>query len=275
MQNRAVCIAMLALMTACDRAPKAPPPPPEASHSWNGNQLVIQGQRSTFPTKVRVNLLKPLKSDALVLSFAVEDGAGLEAVTVDGERRSFTNSRAEFPVSDARLGLAELATNKVTLTSKVRVEIREHAPFDVQLPPLPFGVEKFFFQPRKVVFDDDVDAPGRTIFVIGNGLQLKSRVIGPGTLARDVDWLVKETRVDSGKKTCSGYRSSRGGPAVTVTALAYDSKLTVVDRRTGEVVKEETLKSGPPTCPSLSIGFRGGVTDVPVKRINAWIDALQ
>lgn len=276
MQIRLVASVVCLTLFGCRQERKPPPPKPKATWSWNHNQLVVSGTSAcaSFPCKVRVNVAQDL-SGTRALSFAVEEGTGRFHLTLGGARKELL-SRTTFPLKLEQLGALELATGKVQLASPVHVELEEHEAFDLALPPLPFAASALFSEPGKIVFEGDRDDPARTIYVVGGArLSLKARVIGPGTLARDVDWVVKETRVESGQRVCTGYRDTRTGEKATVVAFAYDSRMTVTDRRTGEVVKEEVLRGGAPSCPSLSIGFAGGVTEVPDARIVAWVDQLK
>ena len=271
---------LLLALAGCSQqgaAAKKASPKPKATFEWVETQLRVRGGPygacSSFPCVLRFNVVRPLGGPRS-LSIAVEEGVARFRVSWRGSSKS--ESEAKFPVTDELLGEVELASGKLRLSGPLRFEFEDLEPFEVDLPQLPFGASGVFFDvSTKLTFVDDADDPACTIyFVAGARNDLPSRIIGPGTLARDVDWVVRETRTQTGQKLCTGYRSSKGGGNVSVTAVAYDSKMTVLDRRTGEVVKEEVLKAGPPQCPNIAFGS-GGVTEVPTAKITRWIDQLK
>lgn len=277
-------LVLVAALAGCEK-PAPPRPVFKASATWEGNTLTIKGAATSracdlIPCRLSLGvLLGPER-----LAMALLDGdPGTEAMVRFGGApprplRWPTEGPIAFPLTRAQLGGVELATGAVRLGT-LRVELGGHDPLDVDLVPMTVSpVAALFSVGQPLTFADEVDAPGKTTFFIANPERpmLASRAIGPGTQARDVDFLVVEERRKTGERTCAGYRTTSGVSATT-TVFAYDSNLRVFDRRTGAVVKEQLLEAGAPQCPNLAFGSAYGVgkstTTISDRAIEAWVNA--
>ncbi|MCE9580363.1 MAG: hypothetical protein K8W52_45010 [Deltaproteobacteria bacterium] len=275
MLRPALLIATLAL--GCNSASRAAPPPEDvappvtASSAWSGNVLRITGGECQ-PCAVRFAIGRAVGATEPQLAVALEDGLGDIKVRFRGEVRTVSRKRAVVALPPSLFGDMNLKTGLVQLDEPVQIEVAHVTPFAVTIPAQRYGAALLFVDAPPVAFageDSSTPATARTAWTM-----LADRgpaVLGPGVVARDVAWLITEQRVDAGSRRCTGYRDTRTGEARDVTAIGQDSVLTIRDRRTGEVVKTETLKGPPPECPSLQVGWTAAATSVPRARVDAWV----
>lgn len=277
-------LVLLGSFLGCEK-PAPPRPVFKASATKDASTLIIKGAPTSnacelIPCRLSIGVLQsPERLQMLLLDGDPGNGATVRYKSAPARPLRWpTEGPIVFPLARTQLGNVELATGSVQLGA-LRVELAGHEPLDVDLAPMSVpSVSALFTVGQPLRFDDDVDAPAKTTFFIANPERpmLAARVIGPGTQARDVDFLIVEVRKKTGERTCSGYRTTNGVSGST-TVFAYDSYLSVFDRRTGALVKEERLAAGAPTCPTLAFGSAYGIatstTKISDQRIEAWVNA--
>ena len=263
-----ITFGLLSLL-GCKRPPPPPPPLVAAHGSWSSNVLRIDG-KSCQPCLVRFSVARPVGSKEPELMVTLEEGLGDLTVRFRGESRVASRKRASFVLPRSLFGSMNVKTGDLQLADVVRVEESGAQPFDIKLPVLRYGASLLFSGAPPMAFSEDVPVSGeRSAWVeLAAG---RFSVWGPGTLARDVSWIITEKRESAAELHCTGYRDSRTGERRSVVALSTNSVLTVRDRRTGEVVKQETLKGPGPECPQLQVGLAASSKDVPEARIDAWV----
>lgn len=266
-------MGFVGLLSCKEPVPPPPDPLPTARGSWSGNVLRIEGHRCK-PCQLRFSVGRPLASKEPELMVGFEDGLGDVTVRYRGETRVASRQRTSFVLPRSVFGAMNLKTGEVALEDTVRIEESGAQPFEVKLPVLRYGASLLFAgDPPPMVFSDDAPVSGeRTAWVELGGGRFDAR--GPGTLARDVVWLITEKRERAGELHCAGYRDTRTGEPRSVVAFSTNSVLTVRDRRTGEVVRQETLKGPGPECPQLQVGWTGSSKDVPNAQVDAWVQRV-
>jgi len=98
------------------------------------------------------------------------------------------------------------------------------------------------------------------------------KLVGQGTTFSDLDWIVHYTDVDTERtRSCGGYQGLG-----TIKLHLKDAAVTIYNRRTGEIVKEHTIKKLRASCPksvwvSRKNANRNRISYVPMRDVARWV----
>ena len=187
---------------------------------------------------------------------------GPETVTFE---KGYASTIVGLAAEMGKLPIDDAFKDKADLGLTVTVKLAGYAALETPLPKqrIVDGLKAAFerVQDGGVAFPGEPAAsgPARSAVAIGvHKTYRKTRVLGAAKVVSDIDWVVLEESVESGRsRECTGYDKS---PKVTVQFL--DSELRAFDRRTGALVKEGKLEAKD-KCPTF-VTVRDGKADARV-----------
>ena len=269
-------LLLASLLVGCNARSSAAPPPEAAAPlatattSWSGNVLAITGGECQ-PCQLRFAIARPTGATEPTLAVTLQEGIGDIRVRFRGQTVTASRKRVELPLPRALFGGMDLKTGAIQLADPLEIEVAHVAPFTTAIPSQRYGAALLFGNAPPVTFADEATSSTGAVTAWVMPVDATWGVRGPGTVARDVTWLISEKRVEAASRHCAGYRDTRTGAAATTVAVAEDSVMTILDRRTGDTVKTETLKAGAPSCPDVQVGWAARATTVPRATVDAWI----
>lgn len=227
---------------------KAPPTPAVMTPTWN------EGGTLTIPELKGFTAHASIKATAVSLSFNPPKGARIE---VDG--KTLVAPSASIDIAPAIGGLSPKDAFGYTVAIDPKKTLHfvfaDGKTLDVALPSLkPYDMAHSLAEATKngqstsFGAGDDVAPKQHTAVVLDD---FDHTVVGPGKTMKDVDWYVVREAQDARetKKKCDGYKSyTKNDGEHTYPLELVDSKVTIVNRRTGETV-DERLFVAKSSCP--------------------------
>ncbi len=253
---------------------KAPPTPAVMTPSWN------EGGTLTIPELKGFSAHASIKATAVSLSFNPPKGARIE---VDG--KTLAAPLASIDIASAVGGLTPKDafgyTAAIDPKKTLHFVFADGKTLDVALPALkPYDMAHTLAENTKngqstsFGAGDDLapKQPGQRSAIMLDDFE--HTVVGPAKTMKEVDWYVVKEAQDARetKKKCDGYKSyTKNDGEHTYPLELVDSKVTIVNRRTGETV-EEKMFAAKPTCPWTASNGRAQST-VGTSEILGWVRA--
>ena len=268
-----------------DPLPVVEEPLREVAHTWTDNALTIEG----FPD-ARLEVKCCAAGQASLTSERWPRGAVLTVgdTTLDAETKHATASLVSS-VGDLDLSALKLSSfqrskqgvkhPKLAFTLPVTVQLQgPWALIETVTPPLETDANYAGLLLSDVAegvhFSTDPDKPVDTALVRWRSYGL--RVVGAGTLLRDVDIVVTESWSETSKtRRCGGYSNVPNHPGdISIEVSLHDSVLTFTDRRTGEEVASQVfhVEDGCPSWAPLDGAARGAAQEPMLAAVEGFLD---
>lgn len=267
------------LSTGCDR-PAADRPDAAAAAPrpvWQKGKLVLEGAVGdmTYDLSDGDSKNAPLVIEAYFSGFPAGSelsiGSSSATATASGEYRAKESVRDRVGQLTVDEALGDAADLKLT----VGIAMPGRAPLETPLPPLDLraSLARAFGelpeQGWRFPGEPDYAGEPRSVAVVGPpSAQRTLRVLGPAKRLWEVDWVAIEQRHETPEvKRCGGYHRR-----IDVQLKMYGSKVTVRDRRVGNVLQEKDFAASD-RCPQNPLLKPDGSTIayVPPADVDRWL----